>query len=182
MKTKLRPSSNPLPPQGRLGRSRTLAAFTIAEVVVAAFIAAIAFAAIFSAISNGTTLLQNTRENLRATQIIQSRIEGLRLIAWGNSTNQLFNNTYFPTNFTDTYYPLGLAGTTNSGAIYYGTITFENPAPLNTSYNSNMAYVTITLKWTNNASGNVIPHSRTFSTYVARYGLQNYVYYATNNF
>lgn len=158
------------------------AAFTVVEVVAAVLIAAIAFAAILTAISNGTLVLQNTRENLRATQILQSRIEGMRLIAWGTSSNQLFNATYFPTSFSDTFYPLGLSGTTNKGITYYGTITFQNPGTnMNTTYQDRMRLVTVTLNWTNNTSGKKIPHTRSISTYVAQYGLQNYVYYATNN-
>lgn len=165
------------------GCSRGVAAFTIVEVVAAVFIAAIAFAALFSAINNGTLLLQNTRENLRATQIIQSRIEGMRLIAWGSSTNQLFNTNYFPTRFTESFYPLGLSGSTNQGAIYYGTITFQTPVTnMNVSYSTNIATATITLRWTNNSHGNLTAHSRSISTLVAQYGLQNYVWNATNNF
>jgi len=81
-------------------------AFSLVEVMVAASIMAIIFAALFAGISSTFSLMDVTRENLRATQIMVSRLEGLRLCAWSN--NQLFNTSVVPTNFTDSFYPLGL--------------------------------------------------------------------------
>lgn len=150
---------------------------------MAAVIAAIAFTGIFAAISSGGVVIRNTRENLRASQIIESRIEGLRLIAWGSNTNQLFNTNCFPTNFTETFYPLGVSGgAANQGATYYGSVTFQmSPANFNSTYASQMCLVTVSLKWTNSHYGVFNSHTRSMSTYVSQYGLQNYVYYATNN-
>lgn len=164
-------------------RFRRAAAFTLVEVLAAAAIAAIIFVGIFSAISSGNVVLQNTRENLRATQIIESRMEGLRLIAWGTDTNQLFNPLCFPTSFTETFYPLGLSGgSNNQGVVYYGSVSITNPVTLTpaSSYSTQMCQVTVSVRWTNAHYGILNSHLRTMSTYVAKYGLQNYVYYATN--
>ena len=169
------------------------AAFTLIEVLVSAAIAAVIFVAVFASVSMSFSILTNTRQNLRATQIMVSRIEGLRLQAW-DSTNQLtelFNTNYVPTAFTESFYPLGLTGSTNQGITYYGTMTvsdltnsaqqtsvFGSTIP---SYATNMALVTITLNWTNSTTGITgegKSHSRTISTLVAAYGIENYVFSA----
>ena len=105
-------------------------------------------------------------------------MEGLRLEAW--STNQLFNPNFVPPTFTDSFYPLGLGGSSSStGTVYSGTMTitpgpFSGPnAPI---YNNNMALVMVTVSWQDNYSGHTITFSRTNYTYVAQWGVQNYVY------
>ena len=137
--------------------------------------------------------MTTARQNLRATQIMISRLEGLRLEAWDttNGLSELFNPAYVPTTFTENFYPLGMNGSTNQGMTYYGTMTvvpltnsatqasvFGGTIP---SYASQMALVTVTLNWTNSTKGIMAEgtsHTRTMSTLVAQYGIQNYVYTA----
>lgn len=152
-------------------------AFSFVEVLIAIAVSAIIFAALYRGISTTFSLVQNVRENLRATQIILSRLEGVRLCAW--SSDQLFNTNIVPAVFTETFYPLGLEGGNNNGTVYAGTMAVEqgpalSPSP---SYCTNMARVTVTVTWTNGYDGKVNVHSRTMSTFVAKYGIQNYVYY-----
>lgn len=153
-------------------------AYTLVEVLCSAAIAAILFVALFNGINMGYRIVQQERENLRATQVVLGRMEGLRLEAWG--TNQLFNPVVVPTNFTDSFYPLGIGGSTGStGVVYSGTMNitlgpYTNNAP---SYNSNMALVTVTVTWTDQVTdARTIIHTRKMRTYVAQYGMQNYVY------
>ena len=163
-------------------------AFTLVEVLVAVAVSMIVFAAIYAGISNCYGILQTSRGNLRATQIMVSELEGIRLCAWGNGTNlatQLFNTSIVPTSFTNYFYPLGLNGTTNLGTPYYGTISVSqltNSAQQSTvfngttpSYATNMALVTVTLHWTDGLHGKPLNHVRHMSTLVAQYGIQNYV-------
>jgi prepilin-type N-terminal cleavage/methylation domain-containing protein len=164
--------------------------FTLVEVLTAAAIAAVIFTAIFASVSVAFGLLTTTRQNLRATQIMVSRLEGLRLEAWdtANGLSQLFNPTYVPTNFTESFYPLGLNGTTNDGISYYGTMTVSNMSSTSwyltgttPSYAGNTALVTVTLRWTNSTRGISEVgkiHTRSMSTMVSQYGLQNYVFSA----
>lgn len=159
--------------RGRAGES----AFSLLEVLIAAVVIALIYAALFSGINSTFGLLQASRENLRATQIMVSRLEGLRLCAWDSS--QLFNTNIVPPVFTDSFYPLGLQATTNKSITYYGTMTVTpnpniSPAP---SYGSNIALVTVTITWTNGANAKTSVHRRSMSTFAAKYGLQNYVYY-----
>ena len=153
------------------------AAFSLLELLIAVTVMALIFSALFSGISTSFNLLQSARENLRATQIMISRLEGLRLCAW--SSSQLFNTNVVPLKFTDSFYPLGLNTTTNSGTAYTGTLTITTNPALSpaASYGPNLALVTVTLAWTNGGTGVRSIHQRSMTTYVAQYGLQNYVYY-----
>lgn len=167
-------------------------AFTLIEVLVSAAIAAVIFVAVFASVSVSFGILTGTRQNLRATQIMVSRLEGLRLEAWDvtNQLSQLFNTTYVPPTFTESFYPLGINGSTNQGITYYGTMTVSqltSASGLQSSvfgrtipgYAADMALVTVNLNWTNSTTGlgaDGKSHSRSMSTLVAAYGIQNYVY------
>jgi type II secretory pathway pseudopilin PulG len=157
-------------------RSASILAFSLIEMLMAACVMSIVFAALFTGISTSYHLMDDTRENLRATQIMVSRMEGLRLCAWSNS--QLFNPVIVPLNYTDTFYPLGLNLSTNKGTIYTGTITISTNFVLNppATYNNKLALVTISVAWTSSHGDAVNVHRRSMSTYVAEYGLQNYIY------
>jgi prepilin-type N-terminal cleavage/methylation domain-containing protein len=163
------------------GKRRCSRAFTLLEVLAATVIAAIILSAVFAGISGTFALLTASREDLRATQIILSRLEGLRLEAWGNGDNQpsqLFNTTMVPRTFTDYFYPLGLNSTTNQGTVYGGTVSISTNITLKpaASYSSGIAYVVVSLTWTNRNYGVTTVRSRSMSTLVAQNGIQNYVY------
>lgn len=162
--------------------------FTLAEVLVAVAISAIVFGALYRSISNCFNIIQGSRANLRATQIMVSVLEGIRLCAWQTATNgtQLFNTSIVPSSFTNYFYPLGLNGSTNMGMPYYGTISvvqltnsaqqtaiFGGRVP---SYCTNMALVTVTVSWTNGLGADQVLHTRHMSTFVSEFGVQNYVW------
>ena len=95
-----------------------------------------------------------------------------------HNLSQLFNPNIVPTNFTDYFYPLGLNGNSNNlGATYNGSITITTNISLSpaTGYSSNMALVTVAVTWTDGLAGRSNTHTRHMSTYVAQYGIQNYV-------
>ena len=148
-------------------RNRLRSAFTLAEVVVAVFVLGTIGGGFCLALSSGFSVLQNTREDLRATQILMQKIEAVRLCTWSQLANVSFQEKYDP-----------LSTSTNQGVAYYGTVTVE-PAgaiPNTVSYAPNMALVTVNLNWTNYNRSTVIPHFRQMQTQVARYGLQNYIW------
>lgn len=149
--------------------------FSLIEVIIAAAIVAIIFSILFTGIRTTFSLEGATRENLRATQIVVSRMEGLRLCAW--SSDQLFNTNVVPATFSDWFYPLGLQDSTNYGTRYTGTITVTTNVNLTPSatYADKLALVTVTVTWTND-QGKPTRHTRSMSTLVAKYGVQNYVY------
>ena len=141
----------------------------------AAAIAAIIIGALFSGLASGFQLTQMERENLRATQIAMARMEGLRLYAW--NANQLFNPTMLPNSFTDYYYPFGLGGFSGSNTVYTGSVTIANVAlSPSASYSDSMRQIIVKVGWKDAFYGRTNAHVRTFNTYVAQFGIQNYVY------
>jgi hypothetical protein len=129
-------------------------------------IAAIILPTLFAGLGYCFSLVQASRENLRATQILVQRMEAVRLSAY----NTLSNPTAYPTNVAEYYSPS--SQTNNRGTAY--TVTYKcEPAPstLPPSYRSNMVMVTVTAAW---KSGKT-QQTRSMQSYVARYGIQHYV-------
>jgi Tfp pilus assembly protein PilV len=150
-------------------------AFTLVEAMCSAAIAAIILLALFSGLNSGFTFTQLERENLRATQIALARMEGLRLYAW--SSNQLFNPQMLPNTFTDYYYPSGIGGFLSNNTVYTGSVTIANvnlmPAA---TYSNTMRQIIVKVGWQDAFYGHTNYHTRTFNTFVAEWGIQNYVY------
>ena len=141
-------------------------AFTLIEVAMTSAILGVVFAAFYSGIAAGFSLVGLTRENLRADQLLLERMETIRLYSW----DQISSNGFIPPSFTAPFYP-PIAGQTNTGVTYYGTLAIAN-VPLSVGYTNNMKMVTASLTWTNGGHQRV----RTMSTFVSQFGLQSYVY------
>ncbi|MCS7337937.1 MAG: hypothetical protein NZ739_06815 [Verrucomicrobiae bacterium] len=148
--------------------------FTLTEVCIGAVIVLIVFGSIYAGLTMSFNATQAARENLRATQVMLERLEGLRLYNW----EQLVVSNWMPSTFTAYYFPLTNRGE-SPGVLYFGIITisnvpFPNPPP---SYANDMRLVTVTLYWTNRIGTNRIVRMRQMQTLVGRMGIQNYVYY-----
>jgi hypothetical protein len=138
---------------------------TLVDVVMALAVLGVMAGGIFGSFRYGFFTLQLVRENQRATQIILEKVETIRLYSW----DQVNSNGFIPATFTDIYDPQGAAN--SQGITYSGTVALAN-CPLGTSYAGNMRQLTITLNWTTRD----IPHTRSLATYIAKDGIQNYVY------
>jgi type II secretory pathway pseudopilin PulG len=161
-------------PIGQTSRASQYA-FTLVETIVGVGILGIVTVSLYAGFGSGFSLMQVTRENLRATQILMQRMETIRLYTW----TQLQDTNYFPLTFTERYDPL--AGTNSivySGKVLdaSGNVAVPSSPPASSdlpdSYRTNMALVRIQVTWT--SSG--VLRSREVQTYVARYGMQNYNY------
>lgn len=139
-------------------------AFSLVEIMVAIAVIGISFVSLYAGITSGVQVIQLSRENLRATQILVEKMETLRIKTW----EQITNGVDVPRTFTDDFYPLS---TGSKGISYYGTLTVT-PIELWTNYDDDMRMVTVNLRWTN---ANV-PRVRIMRTYIARNGMQNYVF------
>lgn len=151
-------------------KRRTCTAFTLVEVAVAAGLLGIMMAALFACLGSGLAIVNSSRQDLRATQILTQKTEAVRLCKW----NQLHS---LPSTFQAYYFN---SGNTNSspGVTYFGTISV-GPAsciPSSDRYYTNIALVTIGLTWTNYDGSHAIAHSRSMQTLAAYYGLVNYIY------
>jgi hypothetical protein len=141
-------------------------AFTLVEVMMASAVAGLMCVSVLASVTSAFTYLRLDRENSRASQILVEKMEVIRLYTWAQITGQ-DTNTFVPSTFTAPFYP----DSNNGGFLYQGYTSISN-APLTENYNIDMRLVTLTLTW---KSFN-IAHSNTISTYVSRYGVQNYIY------
>ena len=129
-------------------------------------IVGVMFVALYSGFSAGFAVVQLSRENLRATQILQEKMETIRLYTW----DQINTPGFIPTRFTDTFYP-SVTNQTDTGLIYTGTVSLAT-APITESYSNDLKLITIKVEW----SSVGVLRKREMRTLVSHYGLQNYIY------
>jgi len=151
-------------PANRKGTS-CQSAYTLPEVMVGVSIIAVMFVTLYLGFTQGFGVVQASRENLRATQILQQQAEVIRLYTW----DQLTNGT-IPSDTTWTFYPMGAPG--SKGVTYTGKIQVTAAPMVDEAYVADHRQVVFTLTW---RSGNV-QRQRLMSTLVSKYGLHNYIY------
>src|SRR4051812_929958 len=139
-------------------------AFSLIEVVVAMGILGTVVGAVLSGFTSGIFTMKMARENLRATQIMLERMETIRLYSWEEVTTA----GYLSNSFTAFYDP---NATNAPGLTYTGTMTVS-AAPVTSSYSNDMRMFTVTLAWKTGS----LPRNRSFSTYISRYGMQDYIF------
>jgi Tfp pilus assembly protein PilV len=153
-----------------------LRAFSILEVLIGMAIMVIAVVSLYAGISSCVSVTKAAREDLRATQIMLERMEGIRLYNWDQL---VYSNNMIPPTFLTSYYPVASSGQ-STGITYYGTMVITNAVlSPSASYAANMRAITVTVFWTNYYGANMadkVVRSRTMTTYTARDGIQNYVY------
>ena len=152
-------------------KQKALSAFSMVEATIGLAILATVGGALMTGIANGFFTMQMARENLRATQIMLEKVETIRLYDWDQITNSgviLGTNSFIPVNFTNYYDPNGAS----HGTVYSGTMAITPATLINSSYSNEMRQVTVTLNWMTVNH----PRSRTFTTFISRDGLQNYIY------
>lgn len=137
----------------------------------------VVFVTIFGVMTVCLFISSTSRENLRATQIMMDKMEGIRLYSPSQLTNTSFLLQSF-TNWASETNNIGLPNVQGYGVMYTGTITIA-PVSLATSYASNMHQVTVNVGWVSGGAGNMA-HTRSMSTFYANQGLYNYVW--TNNY
>jgi len=148
----------------REGASRQ-SAYTLPEVMMGVLIMSIMFVTLYAGFTQGFGVVQASRENLRATQILQQYSEIIRLYTWDQLTNGVTIPHPYTTNWA--FYPHGAAG--SQGVTYTGTMSIDSSA-MSEDYAVDTKKVTFTLTWT---SSN-IAHQRQMTTLVSRYGLHKY--------
>lgn len=149
-------------------------AYTLAEVSISTLLVATVFVGLYAGMSAGFAYTQALRENLRATQIMLERMEGIRLYNW----SQLNSNGFVPATFTARYYP-SIGGTNSSAGLTYTGRLSITPVSLTpaASYTGDMRLITVSIGWlSGNGGSNKLVRTREMQTYVGRYGMQNYIY------
>src|SRR5215471_1754864 len=126
------PNARPIAQQG----------YTLVEVMVAVSLLGFMIVSLFAGFSTGFAVLRIARENLRATQILEERMEVLRLIKWDDVNTPGF----IPTSFIAPFYPTDSTNATTSGIAYTGTVSVIT-APISESYSNNLRAIQINLTW-----------------------------------
>ena len=106
-------------------RLRSRRGFTLVEVMVAGLVLAAVFVGFYVNLKQGFASVETTRENHRATQIMEQQMETIRIYTW----SQINSNGFVPTSFTSAFTPVtnGLSSshyTTNS-LVYTGAVTIS---------------------------------------------------------
>jgi len=151
-----------------LKNGRETKAFTIAEVVVAVLVLMTIAVFFYAGLSSCFGVVQSSREDLRATQILIQKLEAVRLCTWSQLANFTFQEIYDPLDVTNH----------EAGITYYGTVSTNVAGSINdaATYKGNICLVTATVNWTNYNGHKSMGHTRQMQTQVARYGLQNYIW------
>lgn len=145
-------------------RGKHLLAYSLIEILVGVAVLGLMTLALYSGFSAGFAIIQLARENLRATQILQEKMETIRLYRW----DQINTAGFIPASFVEPFYATTQAV---SGLTYTGTVTIA-AAPVTESYSNDLKIITINLSW---KSAKTL-RKRDMSTFVARNGLQSYIY------
>ena len=146
-------------------KQRNGRAFTLIETLVATVVCGIVFAGFYASLAAGFGVIENARENLRATQVLEEKMEVIRLYTW----EQINSNGFVPTTFTAPFYPSG--DPEKQGFTFNGTITLTNSG-MAESYADEHIKMIVGLNWTN---ANIV-HHRQASTLVSKFGIHQYVY------
>ena len=162
-------------------RPTRLLGFSLIEVVIAMSVIGITFIALYGALTSCLLVVQASREDLRATQIMVELMDTLRLYNWTQVTDPAFS----PKTYNLYYDSAGTTNGTGGGTLYECVMTVtDGPGALD--YSDDMKTVSLEINWVthgrlpnpkanlNAARGQL--HTRTFTSFVTRHGLQSYVY------
>jgi type II secretory pathway pseudopilin PulG len=139
------------------------AAFSLSEGLFGVAIMGIVFVSLYSGMATGFHSIRDSQENLRATQVMLEKFETIRLYNW----DQINTPGFIPPTFTANYTP----NEGSKGITYTGRVAISQPV-MTEVYNSDMRAITVYLTWTSNG----LTHDRSFTSYVGKYGIQNYIY------
>lgn len=147
---------------------RLTAGFSLAEGLIGVAVMGTVFVSLYTGMASGFQAIRNSRENTRATQIMLEKFETIRLYNW----DQINDPAFIPNYFTAKFFPNTTQSTNvGTGITYTGRVEIR-PVSFADAYGTDMRSVTITLNWTSDG----VPHNRVFTSFVAKYGIQNYVY------
>ena len=150
----------------RVARSIHSSAFALAEALFAVAMAGIMVISLYAGISNSIFSIRLARENLRATEVMLEKMEVIRLLTW----DQITSSNILPSTFTAPYYPNGTTNGSTNAVSYSGSISIGD-LPATKVYSPDVKAITVNVSWKTGG----LNRSRQLTTYVARYGIQDYV-------
>jgi Tfp pilus assembly protein PilV len=140
-------------PQGK----HRQAGFTLIEAMLASMILILSLVSVLALGARGFQYIGDMRSWARSSQVLQQKMEDIRLVTVWTNVWALNNTT-----FTDSSLP---------GMVYDGTVvisSYDPPYPTNYA-----ACVTLTVTWTNSANRAL---TNRISTFVCKNGLDKYIF------
>jgi len=144
-------------------------AFSLVEVMIAVGVMGIMITGLYAGFAFAFAQIRRAQENVRATQVIEERMELVRLLTWDQVANL---PGYIPATFTAPFFVDDPTNAPSAGSFDYSGTVVVADAPITESYSNNLKMITIQVNW---LSGNRT-RSRQMTTFVSQYGIQNYVY------
>ncbi len=132
---------------------RKTGGFALLEVLLASVILAVALTSVLAVTSHATRYVADFRRAARASQILQQRMEDIRLLSW----SQL---AVYPTNFVDT-----------AIGVYTGQVTQTTVDSFNGA--TTVKCVTLTLTWRSQTGR---PVTNTLTSLVGNGGINTYIF------
>ena len=151
-------------PQRKLKRQ---AGFSILDAMMAAIILVVGFIGLLEAMTLGSQMMDNSRRQTLAVQIITNEIDKLRLADWNTVSGLPISST--PIYPIDSQFNAAIAA---SGATFTLSRALTSPDPA-----TNIKEVNFTVTWvvaTNRSNSGTLlkyTYSRTNSAYIGKYGL-----------
>jgi len=136
------------------------------EVTIGLAITGFTAVSLYMGIAQGFKVTQLARENLRATQLLEEKMETIRLYTW----EQINASGFIPETFTESFYPAETES--EGGTSYDGTVTISDPSGMTESYAGSLKQVDVTLTWI--SAG--VARSRSMRSFISSNGLQKYIY------
>lgn len=121
---------------------------------------------LYAGFTFGYQQIRLTRQEERAVQILQEKMELVRLLNWSQVTPG-----YVPTYFQESFYSSNPTNAASGNTIYSGQVLITN-APITESYSNDLREVQVQVSWVYDGK----THNRTMTTFVSQYGMQNYIY------
>jgi len=146
-------------------RGKESLGFSLVESVVAMALVGITFIALYAGITSCLFMIRMAREDTRASQILVEKMEAIRTYSW----DQVSSNGFIPATFSVPYY--SDEATNGNSLVYEGVVSIKN-VPFSTNYTNQMKEIKVALNWKTRD----LLRTRELSSYVARYGLQRYVF------
>lgn len=159
--TRLKQKTGQHPFQNRAG-------FTLVEVMIGAGLLGIMSVSLFAGFAFAFAEIRLAQENVRATQILEERMEVVRLLNWDQVVKL---PGYIPTAFTAPFYSDNSTNPAAGATSYTGRVLVTN-APLTETYANDVRMIQIQVSW---PSGKII-RQRQMTTFVSQYGMQKYLY------
>jgi hypothetical protein len=124
--------------------------------------------AMYTGIGFAFNSLRLSRENLRASQILQGKMEVVRQYNWDQVVTY---SGFIPTTFSEPFFADNPTNA-SSNFSYTGSVIVTNVPGFTESYSNDLRMIKIQLTW---KTGKVI-HTRQATTFVSQFGMQKYVY------